>query len=184
MNGQSPFSRPGPYANLAVPFVAPTYGKVDITTLEGRIIHAWVAQRHPDERTALQRKIDKNRKAQAKGAAAPCPFLKSDHTCRIYAIRPFSCRQLYSVRPCEGRGPTVHRQSRKAAKKAIAQLQRLDTTGYSGHISDILCLLDQIRFRKVYYKGGFDPSLIIDFGKKHGIVINRKASSQPVARNS
>lgn len=156
-------------------FCCTHFGSVDITTIEGRIIWEWVSQRRPDDRAALQRKIEKNRKAKEKGAVAPCPFLKPDHTCRIYPIRPFSCRQLYSVRPCEGRGPTVHRQSREAAKKAIVQLQKLDATGYSGHIAYILYLLDQKNFRNLYCMGGFDPDLIKDFGKKHGIVINRKA---------
>ena len=92
------------------------FGSVDITTLEGRIIRAWMNQQHPDIRTALQSKINANRKAQKKGQATPCPFLRTDHTCRIYPIRPFSCRQLYSLRTCEGRGPTVHRQAREASQ--------------------------------------------------------------------
>lgn len=154
-------------------FCCTHYGHVDITTLEGRIIWDWVSQRRPEDRAALQRKIEKNHKNKEKGATAPCPFLKTDHTCLIYPIRPFSCRQLYSVRSCDGRGPTVHRQSREAAQKAIALLQKLDETGYSGHISYVLYLLDQKSFRKLYFKGGFDPGLIKDFGKKHGIVINR-----------
>ena len=156
-------------------FCCTHYGRLDITTLEGRIIWDWLSQRRPDDRAALQRKIEKNRKAKEKGATDPCPFLKPDRTCRIYPIRPFSCRQIYSVRPCEGRGPTVHRQSREAAKKTIVQLQQLDARGYSGHLSFILNLLDQKQFRKVYFSGGFDPGLIKVFGKKHGIVINRKA---------
>lgn len=165
-------------------FCCTHYGNVDITTLEGRIIGDWVSQRRPEDLAALQRKIEKNRKTKAKGAFAPCPFLKPDHTCLIYTIRPFSCRQLYSVRPCEGRGPTVHGQAREAAKKAIGQLQQLDATGYSGHITDILYLLDQQKFRKIYLNGGFDPAAIQNFGKKHGIVINRMVSPHPVTRNA
>jgi hypothetical protein len=156
-------------------FCCTHYGSVDITTLEGRIIWDWLSQRRADEHAGLQRKIEKNRKSKEKGASAPCPFLKPDRTCLIYPIRPFSCRQLYSVRPCEGRGPTVHRQSREAAQKTIIQLQKLDATGYSGHISYILYLLDRKNFRKVYFNGGFDPGLIKDFAKKHGIAINRHA---------
>jgi hypothetical protein len=156
-------------------FCCTHFGNVDITTLEGRIIREWVTQQRPDERADLQRRIEKNQKARRKGASAPCPFLKSDLTCLIYALRPFSCRQLYSVRPCDGRGPTIHRQAREAARRVIARLQQLDTTGYSGHISYILGLLDQKKFRKVYLKGGFDPVAIQAFGKKHAIVINRLA---------
>ena len=156
-------------------FCCTHFGNVDVTTLEGRIIHAWVNQQHPESRQALQKKINKNRKAREKGRAAACPFLTTDHTCRIYPLRPFSCRQLYSVRTCAGRGPTIHRQARDASRKTIAKLQQLDATGYSGHISYILYLLDQKRFTRVYYQGGFDPSAIQAAGKKYGIIINRRA---------
>ncbi|MBW1717643.1 MAG: hypothetical protein JRJ77_17835 [Deltaproteobacteria bacterium] len=54
-------------------------------------------------------------------------------------------------------------------------MQRLDDTGYSGHISFILYLLDKPGFRKLYLSGGFDPGKIARFGKSHGIVINRFA---------
>ena len=72
-------------------------------------------------------------------------------------------------------GPTIHRQARDAAQKTIQLLKRLDANGYSGHISHILCLLDQRKFRKVYQGGGFDPAAIMAFGKKYGIVINRSS---------
>ena len=163
-------------------FCCTHFGNVDITTLEGRIIHEWVHRQRPEHRAVLRRKLKKNQKAKEKGAAAPCPFLKSDHTCEIYPIRPFSCRQLYSVRQCDSRGPTLHRQSREAAQRAIARLQQLDTNGYSGHISYILNLLDQKRFCNVYFKNGFDPSTIQAFGKKHGIVVNQKAPVKSKAR--
>ena len=160
-------------------FCCTHYGNLDVTTLEGRIIHTWVNQQHQDTRTTLQNKINKNRKAKAKGQAAACSFLRTDHTCLIYPIRPFSCRQLYSVRECEGRGPTVHRQARDASQKTIVKLQQLDPNGYSGHITYILYLLDQKNFRKAYYTGRFDPQALKVFGKKHGIVINRMSSNNP-----
>ena len=163
-------------------FCCTHFGTLDVTTLEGRIIQAWVNQQHRDTRATLQNRISKNRKAKEKGKAATCPFLRTDHTCRIYTIRPFSCRQLYSVHPCEGRGPTIHRQARDASQKTIAQLQQLDATGYSGHITYILYLLDQKKFRKIYFTGGFDPSALQAYGKKHGIVINRMVSNKLAAK--
>jgi Fe-S-cluster containining protein len=156
-------------------FCCTHYGTLDVTTLEGRIIHTWIHQQHRDTRTTLHNKIIKNRKAKEKGNAPTCPFLRTDHTCRIYPIRPFSCRQLYSVRQCEGRGPTIHRQARNASQKAIVKLQQLDLTGYSGHLTYILYLLDQKNFRKIYCAGEYDPSALKVFGKKHGIIINRRA---------
>jgi Fe-S-cluster containining protein len=174
------FYKTGAICKPGCAFCCTHFGNLDVTTLEGRIIQTWVNQQRPDTRTALHNKINKNRKAKSKGKAPTCPFLRTDHTCRIYPIRPFSCRQLYSVRECEGRGPTIHRQARDASRQAIAKLQQLDATGYSGHISYILYLLDQKNFRKVYFTGAFDPSTLKAFGKRYGIVINRKALSKLV----
>ncbi len=106
------------------------------------------------------------------------PFLKEDHTCLIYEIRPFSCRQLYSVEKCGPAGATLHRQAKEMAEKTVKQLQRLDENGYSGHISFILHLLDSREFREFYQSGGFDPSRIRDFGKSSGLLINRMVSAE------
>jgi hypothetical protein len=57
----------------------------------------------------------------------------------------------------------------------VKEIQRLDNTGYSGHISFILHLLGMAEFRKAYLSGAFNPALIADFGKSHGIIINRFA---------
>jgi hypothetical protein len=164
-------------------FCCTHFGTVDMTTLEGMVIQRWIASRPRADGKTLLRKIDRNRKSKEKGASAPCPFLKPDRTCLIYALRPFSCRQLYSVRPCDGRGPTIHRQAHDAARHTIAELQRLDHTGYSGHISYILYLLEQKNFRQVYLNGGFDPAAIAAFGQKHGIVINRVVSPRSNSMN-
>ncbi len=93
-------------------------------------------------------------------------------------VRPFSCRQLYSLRPCEEKGPTVHRQAAALAKETVQKIQRLDDTGYSGHLTYILTLLDDNCFRRLYLAGGFDPAAISAFGKSHGIVINRMVSQE------
>ncbi len=57
-------------------------------------------------------------------------------------------------------------------------MQQLDDTGYSGHISFILHLLDRPSFRKLYLAGGFDPQKIMAFGRAHGIIINRFVSQE------
>jgi hypothetical protein len=105
-----------------------------------------------------------------------CPFLLSDQTCEIYAFRPFSCRQLYSLKKCGVQGPTVHRQAMVLAQQFVKEIQQLDHTGYSGHISYILQLLEMKDFKKVYYSGDFNPQAIRSYGKKHCLVINRMVS--------
>ncbi len=150
-------------------------GDVDTTTLEGVVIRDRVKRFPQPVRRDVKKKIDENRRAKETARIAPCPFLKVDETCMIYDIRPFSCRQLYSVRECRGRGPTVHRQAAALAKQAVKEIQRVDDTGYSGHLSFILHLLDRPGFTKFYLSGGFDPAKIAEFGKAHRLVINRFA---------
>lgn len=148
-------------------------GNVDIVTLEGVIIGEKVNRLPQPLKGQVKKKISQNRREKEKEKIARCPFLKEDDTCLIYEVRPFSCRQLYSIRQCRGRGPTVHRQATELAKEAVREIQHLDDTGYSGHVTFILYLLDKPGFRKLYLSGGFDPGEIAKFGKTHRIVINR-----------
>ncbi|MDY6951125.1 MAG: YkgJ family cysteine cluster protein [Thermodesulfobacteriota bacterium] len=148
-------------------------GNVDANTLEGLIIWKRVRRFPPGLKGRIKKKLAQNRVAKERHPIAPCPFLQKDGTCLIYDIRPFSCRQLYSIRECRGRGPTVHRQAVALAKRAVRDLQKLDDTGYSGHLSYILHLFDHSGFKEAYLSGGFDPSQIAEFGKTHGIIINR-----------
>lgn len=59
------------------------------------------------------------------------------------------------------------------ATNAITALPRLDANGYSGHLSFLLHLRDTPRFLASYRSGDFRPHGIIDFGKPHGISINK-----------
>lgn len=148
-------------------------GSVDIITLEGLIIRERINSLAKPLKTRIKKRLAQNKRDKEKRNIAKCPFLKENNTCLIYDIRPFSCRQLYSVQECRGRGPTVHRHAVELAKKTVKEMQQLDETGYSGHISFILYLLDKPEFRKSYLARGFDPGKIMAFGKTHGIVINR-----------
>ena len=148
-------------------------GNVDVNTLEGLIILERVQDLSPALRREVKEELAHNRREKKKNSICPCPFLQKDETCLIYDIRPFSCRQLYSLRECRGRGPTVHRQAVALAKEVVREMQQLDDTGYSGHLSFILHLLDKPGFTRFYLSGGFDPGKIMQFGKAHGIVINR-----------
>ena len=156
-------------------FCCTHFGSVDMTTLEGLALHNHLASLGAGERVRFQKRLDRNRRAKEKGTSATCPFLSDDQHCVIYEVRPFSCRQLYSLRACNGNGPTVHRQAVELARNAVIRLQQLDDTGYSGHMSFILELLKRKPFRRLYLSGGYDPQRIAAFGKRYGIVINIKS---------
>jgi Fe-S-cluster containining protein len=148
-------------------------GNIDITTLEGIIIHDRVNTFEKSLKSEIKTGLAKNKMEREKGRLSRCAFLKADNTCMIYNIRPFSCRRLYSVKKCDGASPTIHRQALNLAGQTVKKIQRLDSSGYSGHISYILFLLDGEEFRKLYLYGKFKPQKIADFGRSHGILINR-----------
>ena len=160
---------------LGCSFCCTKMGNVDITTLEGMIIREHMKSIADTLQTSIASRIAVNKKEKEKGEKPPCPFQDDNGACLIYSIRPFSCRQLYSLRKCDQNGPLVHRSAVESAKRTVRQIQQLDQTGYSGHISYIMYLLDNQKFRKVYTSDGFDPEKISAFGKSHGIIINRFA---------
>jgi Fe-S-cluster containining protein len=150
-------------------------GNVDITTLEGWIIREHIRSLPVPMRSDLVRRITGNKQEKEKGGKPACPFQDDHGACLIYEFRPFCCRQLYSLRKCDQNGPLIHRAAVLAARKTVRRIQALDATGYSGHISYILFLLDNLNFRKVYMAGSFKPDKISKFGKAHGVIINRYA---------
>ena len=154
-------------------FCCTHYGSLDITTLEGLIIYERINRYKKPLRIKTNKAILQNQRRKENGKPAKCPFLNKKNGCGLYAVRPFSCRQLYSLKDCRENGPTLHRQAAEITKQTIAQLQLLDDTGYSGHISYILSLLNNREFRALYRQGGFDPVQVKSFGKSHNIVINR-----------
>ena len=154
-------------------FCCTKMGKIDIATLEGLVILERLEGMSGDARDELKRKSERNMAEQERGMTSPCPFQDSAGACLVYDVRPFSCRQLYSLRKCDRGGPLIHRQAVEAAGETVRKIQRLDDSGYSGHLTFILRLLGLPEFRKLYVAGGFDPAKIADFGKTHGIIINR-----------
>ena len=150
-------------------------GNVDVNTLEGLIIWNRLQVFPRAQRRGLKKKLVANKKEKKKQSIAQCAFLDRQGACVVYDVRPFSCRQLYSLHLCGDRGPTVHRQAVELSKKVVREMQQLDDTGYSGHISYVLDMLDQDLFRNTYLDGLFDPAAIMAFGKAHHIVINRFA---------
>jgi Fe-S-cluster containining protein len=151
-------------------------GKIDITTLEGIIIHKQIAMFEEPLKSEIKAKLLQNKTESEQKKLVRCAFLKEDKSCLIYHIRPFSCRQLYSVKKCNGAPPAIHRHAVELARKTVKEIQKLDSNGYSGHISYILYLLDNKNFRESYLRGRFEPRKIASFGQSHKIVINRLVS--------
>ena len=151
-------------------------GNIDITTLEGIIIHDRLATFEKSLKSEIRAGLAQNKMERENRRLSRCAFLKADNTCMIYDIRPFSCRWLYSVKKCDGGSPTIHRKALNLAKQTVKKIQQLDFSGYSGHISYILYLLDKKEFRNLYLRGKFKPQKIADFGRSHGILINRSVS--------
>jgi Fe-S-cluster containining protein len=149
---------------------------VDIITLEGIIIRERMATFDRSVQAEIRARLAQNKEEREEGKLSRCAFLRADNTCMIYDIRPFSCRQLYSVKRCNGAPPTIHRQAVNLARQTVDKMQRLDFGGYSGHISYILYLLAKEDFRRRYLHGRSDPRKIVNFGRSHGIVINRFVS--------
>ena len=148
-------------------------GTVDATTLEGWIILNHLQNLPASVQKEYAKKLKNNRKDKSTSKFARCAFLRKDQTCGIYSVRPFSCRRLYSVAVCGETGPTVHRGVWQIAQQTASAIQALDDTGYSGHISFILAVLKDSKFRSVYLDGGFDPGAIESYAREHSISINR-----------
>jgi len=154
-------------------FCCTNMGPVDVTTLEGLLIRKQMGKLNRARAAALAKQLNRDIRKREQGQKNQCPFLQKNKRCMIYASRPFSCRQLYSLQPCGAQGPTVHREVVELARAAVARLQAIDDSGYSGHLSYILHMLGSEKFLQVYRAGGFKPEEVMVFGKRHQIVINR-----------
>ena len=153
-------------------------GTIDITTLEAMAIRDALTRLPRSRQIGLKKSLATDMKRRLAGKPSACPFLMKSLVCDIYAVRPFSCRRIYSMHRCSREAPpVVSRQAMAAAAASIGALQRLDDTGYSGHLSIVLFMLDQPRFLDTYRAGAFRPEEIAAFGKSHGIVINRMAAA-------
>jgi len=149
-------------------------GSIDITTLEGLAIRNAMKGFARPRQKSLTKIFQQEIKKRENKAIAPCPFLMKNNACMIYKVRPFSCRRIYSTHVCTKENPPiVNRQVMDAAVQAIKELQQLDITGYSGHLSYIIYMLSTPAFFDAYTKGEFKPEEIMEFGKTHKIVINK-----------
>ncbi|MDY0223072.1 MAG: YkgJ family cysteine cluster protein [Desulfobacterium sp.] len=149
-------------------------GSIDITTLEGLVIRKAMEGFSRSRQKNLTKIFQQEIKKREKGLTVPCPFLMKNNVCMIYQVRPFSCRRIYSVHVCtQNDHPTMNRYVMEAADQSIKELQQLDNTGYSGHLSYILYMLSVPAFMDLYKTGEFKPEEIMAFGKTHKIAINK-----------
>jgi len=147
---------------------------IDITTLEGLAIRKVMQGFGRSRQKTLTRLFQQEIKKRENKIIVPCPFLMKNNACMIYEVRPFSCRRIYSTHVCaKGNPPVVNRNVMDKADQSISELQKIDGTGYSGHLSYILYMLSVPAFLAIYEKGEFKPEEIMDFGKTHRIVINK-----------
>ncbi len=149
-------------------------GSIDITTLEGLAIRNAMKAMPRSRQKNLTKCFQQEIKKREKGVVTPCPFLMKNNACMIYEDRPFSCRRIYSTHVCSKENPPmVSRQVMADADHTIKALQKLDITGYSGHLSYILYMLSTPQFLETYLGGECKPEEIMVFGKSHKIVINK-----------
>ncbi len=164
----------GQACNKGCSFCCKEAGSIDITTLEGLQIQAAMKIMPRARQKTLTKAFRQEIKKREAGTNVPCPFLMKNNACMIYEVRPFSCRRIYSAHVCtQENPPAVNRQVMDMADETIKALQKLDHTGYSGHLSYILYMLSVPAFMETYEKGEFKPEEIMEFGKSHKIVINR-----------
>ena len=128
-------------------------GSIGATTLEGLIILEYLQGWDHQAIEEINRSLRENRREKLNSVLVHCPFLDEEASCRIYALRPFSCRRLYSVKKCHGQGAVVHRQALVLGQKIEKELQNLDPGGCSGHLSYILHLLENETFCRDYVQG-------------------------------
>jgi len=149
-------------------------GSIDITTLEGLVIRDRINRLPRQRLVALKKNLAADMKRREKGNPSACPLLMKNRACMVYDVRPFACRRIYSLETCgPDRHPVINRRVMALGDQTIRMLQMLDDTGYSGHLSYILHMLETPAFLNAYLAGTYNPETVMGFGRFHGIVINR-----------
>ena len=72
----------------------------------------------------------------------PCPFLEKDGRCGVYAVRPFGCRSVFSLRPCRESGMAeVPPEFFSLITVLMQLLEEIDLAGLYGNFLDLLLFL-------------------------------------------
>jgi hypothetical protein len=148
-------------------------GTVGATTLEALLILEHLQGWGQSARLEINRSLQGNRNDKVNSVLVRCAFLDEEQSCRIYSVRPFSCRRLYSLRKCDGQGAVVHRQAVLLGQRIEKELQNLDPGGCSGHLSFILHLLEKEPFRRSYLKGSWKVDDFWDIVKRYGLAVHK-----------
>ena len=142
--------------------------------MEGLAIRAGIDRLPRSRQVNVNKALAADMKRRERGQRSVCPLLMKNRACMIYEQRPFACRRIYSLKTCgPNQHPILSKQAMALGDDAIRKLQQLDATGYSGHLSYILHMLATPAFVNTYLAGDHRPEEIMQFGKSHGIVINR-----------
>lgn len=128
-------------------------GNVVATTLEALILREYLATWSEEELAELAELNDEHLRTKSSSDLARCPFLDDDDACRVYSVRPFACRRLYSVQRCDGGSPLIHRQAVVLGQRVGTELEALDLGGCSGHIAYLVDLLDREEVLEAYFEG-------------------------------
>ncbi|WP_319525911.1 YkgJ family cysteine cluster protein [uncultured Desulfosarcina sp.] len=151
-------------------------GSIHITTLEGRVIQDCIQRLPRNRQVAVKKALAADMKRRERNQPSACPLLMKNRACMIYDQRPFACRRIYSLKTCsQSQHPVLNKKVMDLGDAAIKALQKLDGNGYSGHLSYILFMLETPAFLATYLSGEYRPEAVMQFGKSHGIVINRMA---------
>ncbi len=150
-------------------------GNIDTTTLEAMAILKHLKTLKPSKRQLLYANIKKNTREKPRFKRMKCPFLDSRNFCSIYKVRPFSCRRLFSVRTCGESGPAIPRGLWELGEETLGRIYRLDHFGITGHVSYVINLLNDGRFKELYVSGKLEPEIIKDTIQKYDMIINRAA---------
>jgi hypothetical protein len=150
-------------------------GSVGATTLEGLIILECLEGWDPQASLEINRMLRENLGEKLNDTFARCAFLDVEQCCRIYPVRPFSCRRLYSVRKCDGQGAVVHRQAVVLGQRIEKELQLLDPDGCSGHLSFVLDLLENRTFLRAYLGGNWNARLFKDIIDRYELVVHKRS---------
>jgi hypothetical protein len=95
------------------------------------------------------------------GTLTPCPFLE-ETLCRIYPVRPFSCRCFISTTRCSATQPArIDEEYLTAATLMMQLIEHLGQKEYWGNMTDVLLALCDISLYRSIAEQLDDPAYIM-----------------------
>jgi hypothetical protein len=123
-------------------------------------------------RKRVEKRLRKDLSERRGGRPVRCAFLDKRDLCLIYPRRPFSCRQLYSVKPCEHGPPTVHKGAYALSRRFIEEIKGLDERGLYGHMPRVPVLLSEPDFLDAYLGDSLGESEREAWAVRFGLAVN------------